>query len=292
MDKRKGFTLIELLVVISIIALLMAILIPALNAAKQMAAGAACLSNQHSLATAWFTYTIDSGGKLVDGSTVDEATWVSRPTSINGAILSNNWTTDDEKRGIERGSLFPYTRDVDVYHCPGDKRYKRPPADTDTSSNNNAQNGAFRSYAITGCMNGECRTNQNPDESIYNIENYGQIKNPSGKIVFVEEDDPRGFNDRSWVISAPDNFNAFNWIDRMAVWHNEKSTLGWADGHATMQRWVDRRTMLAVKLPTWDAWRNTLPKFGGRMGQAGNQDLIFMKRHYPHMGHWILDYTQ
>ena len=287
MDKRKGFTLIELLVVISIIALLMAILIPALNAAKQMATGSACLGNQHALATAWFTFTIDSGGKLVDGDTDHDESWVNRPTRINGTPMTNNWTVDDEKRGIERGSLFPYTKDVDVYHCPGDRRYKNPPTDPI----NGAQNGAFRSYAITGCANGEARTNQG--EESYNIELYSQIKNPSAKIVFVEEDDPRGFNDKSWVIQSPDDLTKFNWTDRMAVFHNEKSTLGWADGHANMQRWVDRRTMVAVKVRLWKDWRggDTALNFPGRLGQTNNQDLIFMKKHYPHIGKWTEDNT-
>lgn len=57
MSKREGFTLIELLVVISIIALLMAILMPALSKVKEQAKAAICLSNLHQHGLAWKMYT-------------------------------------------------------------------------------------------------------------------------------------------------------------------------------------------------------------------------------------------
>ena len=65
MPKREGFTLIELLVVISIIALLMAILMPALSKVKEQAKAAICLSNLHQHALAWKMYTNDNRGILV-----------------------------------------------------------------------------------------------------------------------------------------------------------------------------------------------------------------------------------
>ena len=64
----RAFTLIELLVVISIIALLIAILLPALSAAKQSALILQCGVDQRSLATAQLTYAADNNGKLPDFS--------------------------------------------------------------------------------------------------------------------------------------------------------------------------------------------------------------------------------
>ena len=61
---KKGFTLIELLVVISIIALLLSIMMPALNIAREQARGIACQSNQRSLTQAYIMYAGQNDGKI------------------------------------------------------------------------------------------------------------------------------------------------------------------------------------------------------------------------------------
>ncbi len=67
MSKKKGFTLIELLVVIAIIAMLLAILLPSLNKAKEVARKVICRSNLHQWGLIWRTYTQEYDDHFSDG---------------------------------------------------------------------------------------------------------------------------------------------------------------------------------------------------------------------------------
>jgi prepilin-type N-terminal cleavage/methylation domain-containing protein/prepilin-type processing-associated H-X9-DG protein len=209
--KLKAFTLIELLVVIAIIAVLMAILMPSLRAAKDQARRMHCVANVKTLALGWFMYKDDNDDKLVGGDT-DPGNWVLRPPT-NATILQ-------KEQAIRDGLLFPYVgKKIEVYRCPADLRIKDPRQD------------AYRSFSIAGGANGEGW------ENTYELaKTYTDIKNPAEKYVFLEDIDPRGFNTGSWVM----HFGPLSWVDPLAMWHNERSTFGYADGHSEMHRWHDR----------------------------------------------------
>ncbi|MDP6679966.1 MAG: prepilin-type N-terminal cleavage/methylation domain-containing protein, partial [Verrucomicrobiota bacterium] len=125
----SGFTLIELLVVIAIIAILAALLLPALAKSKGLATGAACQNNQKQLALAWTMYAGDNDDHLCGGSTYTPGDWWRGPQTIPrdklaqlGKLSSRQREIEMEKAGIRKGLLFPHVGAPGVYHCPGDKR--------------------------------------------------------------------------------------------------------------------------------------------------------------------------
>jgi prepilin-type N-terminal cleavage/methylation domain-containing protein len=215
--RRRAFTLIELLVVIAIIAILMAILMPALNAVKEQARSINCRSNIRTLVLSWIMYKDDYDGKLVSGNTPGPSgtpAWVIMPSNAGNASV------EEKKKHIMQGLLYPYVKKVEAYHCPSDKRPSLA-----------YHKDAYRTYSVAGGMNG---VNQNGGAEIKPCMKYADIDNPATKYVFLAELDRRGYNNGSWLMHAKSG----HWVDPFAIWHNRNtSTLGWADGHVGMHRW-------------------------------------------------------
>jgi prepilin-type processing-associated H-X9-DG protein len=231
--------------VISIITLLVSILVPALSKARERTRALVCTHNLKSLSLAWFAYATDNNGRLIGGNTGESLhDWVHHPTGTSSNPI------EQKKEGVRQGALFGYVKTVKVYHCPSDKRFKDPSQQT------------FRSYSIAGGMNGKHEYGAGRS-----VEIYTDIKGPVGKYVFVEENDPRGFNERAWHL----NPSGDSWGDPLAIWHNNKSTLGFADGHAELHTWRDQRTIEFSNGGYWgisDAY------------QPDNPDLKYMQAGY------------
>ena len=229
--ERNAFTLIELLVVIAIIALLLAILMPSLQIAKQHATAVVCLSNLNGLSKGWQLYAHDNNDHMVGGhvgSTGDPMySWVERQNPDNAPLPV-------KEQAIRDGLLFPYVEATKPYHCPGDKRYLDPPT---VGGSAGVGTGAYRSYSISGGMRG---VDPSGGWQIIPHIKVSSIRNPGTKYVFVEEADGRGVNMGSWVLRP----RTREWVDPFAIWHNERSTLGFADGHAEKHQWVDESTII------------------------------------------------
>lgn len=247
-SKAKAFTLIELLVVIAIIALLLSIILPALNKTKQLAAAAVCMSNNRQLGTAYYTYAEENDGFLADGQpalTIDGYNTFTLPGgmqyrahSFTGEPRSETGTwrntcLEDKIRGFKVGALWPYMESPDVYNCPIDRRWKKPPTAVTPSATNSI--GGYRSYSIGAVLSAAGHT-MATGEGNYVILNYSEFSSPGSKIVFLEEQAGDGFNQNTWNIYL----NKVQWWDPFAIVHNGSSTFAYADGHAERHKWTDK----------------------------------------------------
>ena len=292
MIRTKGFTLIELLVVIAIIALLMAVILPSLRAAKELASGAVCVSNQRQLCLAWLSYAEDNDSYIVGGSNYRDDDWKPTPyrwvekplyedddnPDFNAYPPPDEYTMEYRLTGIRAGELYPYTQDEDVYHCPGDRTFVQ----------RSEPYAAWRSYEMSGLMNGEhygtresgtyspiATYEQILGKTLYCVEKYNQIKAPGDKYVFVEEDCPETqpcLQGSFVLLNGGTNFDT--WWDTPAEFHNGKSTLAFADGHAEQHKWQDPRTLALIRgepLPDGTPVTDYQPN---------NEDLQWMVRGY------------
>jgi prepilin-type N-terminal cleavage/methylation domain-containing protein/prepilin-type processing-associated H-X9-DG protein len=254
---RRAFTLIELLVVVSIIAILMAILLPALSRAREQAKQTVCLANQKTLALSFFQYANENNDAIVSSWTKiieNRSSWVDAPRYANWiyvpeAQFKNLPDVSAEQRGISNGSLFPFARRVEVYHCPSDRRNTRGP-----------ENGfmAYRTYSMPNYINADGQWEHYVQTGIWSNETrpvsmrVTQIERPADSFAFLEESDPRGMNEGSWVMFLDHD----EWIDILSVWHANKSTIGFTDGHAIVRGWVDPRTIRMAQLQSF--WEDAL----------------------------------
>lgn len=234
-----AFTLVELLVVIALIAILAALLFPALSSARARAKGYQCLNNTRQLVFAWTLYSDDHNGRLAYnlGGNASRKT-VARKSDLNWVNNVLTWELDSDNTNtatLTEASLGAYVgKSVQVYRCPSDTVLSRVQREAGWTAR-------VRSYSMNA-MIGDAGdlTDQGFNENNPNYVQFFRITDiPKSSEIFVFLDEhPDSINDGYFL----NQFYSKEWVDLPASYHTGAAAFSFADGHAQFQRWRDEST--------------------------------------------------
>jgi prepilin-type N-terminal cleavage/methylation domain-containing protein/prepilin-type processing-associated H-X9-DG protein len=224
-----GFTLIELLVVIAIIAILAAMLLPALSRAKAKAKATYCIGNQKQLGVAWVLYAEDNKSELIPnligggpvGGPLEASSWA------NGweDFMPND--TDNTNIVALTGTPFsPYTRNIGIYKCP---------CDIYLCTENTVMLPRLRSVSMNAFVG--CGGSFAPYGNWVLYHKMTDILAPPPVQLWVFTDEhPDSIND-AWLVDDPGSTTL--WCDLPGSYHSGGTEFAFADGHVEYRKWVD-----------------------------------------------------
>jgi prepilin-type N-terminal cleavage/methylation domain-containing protein/prepilin-type processing-associated H-X9-DG protein len=245
----SGFTLIELLVVIAIIAILAAMLLPALTKAKQKAQGIHCLNSHRQLAIAWRMYSDDNRDVLLFASgnvtSWQPGVWMSGGLDFN----NNNRSNWDPTVDIHRSPMWPYCgKQEGIFKCPSDQSYVTPPG--------MGNKPRVRTMVMNLWLGGFYGTMPSAWGPYICYKKTSDLAVPGPLKIFVfmdEREDAINWGNFYTVMNGygpPPNPVSYMLADMPGIYHNRACGFSFADGHSEIKKWLDARTAPPQKRQT------------------------------------------
>jgi prepilin-type N-terminal cleavage/methylation domain-containing protein/prepilin-type processing-associated H-X9-DG protein len=262
---RGGFTLIELLVVIAIIAILAALLLPALTKAKQQSQGIKCLSNQKQMALAWKMYVDDNRSRFP--ANIDESNQgadTGKPPYPGWCFGVMSWTpnTSDNTNWelIANSQVGPYVRNqIQIYTCPADVWLCKEGGRSLPRVRSCSMNAFVGMSADEVLPNGTANPADWDAAGFRVYEKESQLGNPSPAMLWLTTDEHAD--------TINDSFLMFNtavpgFADCPADYHAGAGSFSFVDGHAEIHKWQLLQYWPRVKQVNITTQLNTEPPKG------------------------------